>query len=188
MDIEKKAHAINIIIDNVLKNATPIQKYNALLEKVISGERILSELMLKMNKSDAIGFAWEYFYMSPYTWKGNSSNLNIKTITETCQENGKAIVLHYTHALTKREVINRDATNREVTNRDAINPIKGELYCKSTDKDEFGNEVGEEPIFYYGRFDIDKNNFELSFDRLKEGFIEFEPKKELYENKNLFYI
>ena len=184
MDIEQKERAINNIIDKVIKMATPTQKYNALLEKVITGERILSELMLKMNKRDAIGLAWEYFYMSPYTWKGNSSKLNITTIPESCKENGKQIVLHYTHA----------ANN-------PYNPIKGELYCKSTDKDEFGNEVGEQPIFYYGRFEIDKNNFELSFERLKEGFIEFEPKNDAsyeqtynennvshHNTKNLFYI
>lgn len=177
MDIEQKAHAINNIIDGILENAPPTQKYNALLEKVIAGERILSELMLKMDKQEANAVAWEYFYKCPYTWNGNSAKLNIKTSPQFHEENGKTIVIHYTS--------------------------KGELYCKSTDKDEHGNDVGEQPIFYYGRFEIDNHYFELSYERLKDGFIEFEPKKEasfLYtyehynepqhynDTKNLFYI
>jgi hypothetical protein len=122
-------------------------------------EDILSKLMLKMHKNEAIDYAWDYFYKAPYTWKGHSSKLNIKTTleiyykilpTDTLYEEGT--ILHYTHT--------------------------GSIYGTSTDKDENGIPYGEQPIFYYGSFEIDNYNFELCFDTLTKGRIEFVPKKE----------
>ena len=185
MNVEQKAETLTKVLDKVLMNAPPNHRYVALQEKIESTERILSKLMLKMDKKMAISVAWEYFYMSPYMWKGYSSKLNIRTRVGTYQEDSPVpiglyetvgqvgpigTVIHYTHQNT--------------------------VYCKSTDINELGTEFGEQPIFYYGSFEINNHDFELCFDRLKEGFIEFKPKQEAsyyyinqdYNTKNLMHI
>jgi hypothetical protein len=166
---EQKATALTKTLDKVLMSAPPNLRYSAIQEKIESGERILSKLMLKMDKRIAINVAWEYFNQSPYMWKGHSSKLNIKTTVRTYdEEDGQypvGTILHYI----------QDGKT---------------VYCKSTDINELGIEVGEQPIFYYGSFEIDNHNFELCFDRLKEGVIEFKPKQEAsyYNTKNLMHI
>ena len=165
---ETRLNALDEVIEHILNQSDPITKYHALCDKASSSERLLSTLMLNMHKSEAIGVAWHFFYKAPYMWKGHSSKLNIKTRLENYYEDdGKFpidTVLHYTQ--------------------------DGKIYCKSTDKDKDGNEYGEQPIFYWGEFEIDNHDFELCFDRLKEGVIEFKPKQEAsyYNTKNLIHI
>ena len=160
-------------------SAPPNLRYNALQEKIESGERILSKLMLKMDKRIAINVAWEYFNQSPYMWNGHSSKLNIKTTVRTYdEEDGQypvGTVVHYIQD--GKTAYCKTAYCKTV-------------YCKSTDINELGIEVGEQPIFYYGSFEINNHNFELCFDRLKEGFIEFKPKQDAsyYNTKNLMHI
>jgi len=118
---------------------------------------IISNLFLKMYPNDAIRFAWDYFYKAPYRWNGHSSKLNLKTrlgiyYEEDGNEYPEGTILHYTDEDT--------------------------IYGTSTDKDKDGIELGEQPIFYYGSFEIDNFNFELCFDTLKEGRIEFIPRKD----------
>jgi len=126
--------------------------------KEIALERILSRKMLEMPPPDAIKLAWEYFNISPFCWYGNSSKLNIKTEIFTCCEwinFGYEIgtILHFTQENT--------------------------IYGTSTDLDTNGRPYGKKPIFYVGFFKIVRCDFELSFDALEIGEIQFIPKKEM---------
>lgn len=151
---EEISHVLHKLISDAAKLSSPIDKYNAFNELAINSENILAKLMLKMTKRQANGFAWDYFYKAPYCWNGHSSELNLKTRLEIYyEEDGneypEGTILHY-----------RD---------------DGTIYGTSTDKDKDGIELGEQPIYYYGSFEIDNFNFELCFDRLKEGRILFVP-------------
>jgi hypothetical protein len=128
------------------ENNTSYFEYKNILES------ILAKKLLTMTKKDAENIAWEYFYNAPVCWSGHSSILNKRTIIHVCGINEsypEGTILHYTQSYT--------------------------FYGKSTDKDEFGRELGEEPIFYYGEFYID-DNFQLSFEELKNEKIKFIPK------------
>jgi hypothetical protein len=120
-------------------------------------ERLLANEMLKMHPSDALGCAWEYFYAEPFTWYGYSEKLNQRTIVEYCYYDNHfgypaGTVLHLTH--------------------------NGEVYGTSETIQENGELFGTNPMFYYDHFPIDTQNFDLSFDQLREGKIRFVPKIE----------
>jgi hypothetical protein len=125
-------------------------------KRAIALEHLLAKKMLSMDRREAIDVAWEYYFSAPFTWYGHSSKLNIKTELEILHDdiNGftEGTILHYTH--------NRD------------------IYGTSTDLDEFGIPYGEQPIFYMGCFEINNHDFELSFEALEIGEIQFIPKKE----------
>jgi hypothetical protein len=119
-------------------------------------ERLLATEMMKMHPNEAIGYAWEYFNSCPFTWYGHSSYLNQRTMIQICGDEtiGYPIgtVLHLTH--------------------------DGDIYGTSESIDENGNIFGENPIFYYGHFEIDNHKFNLLFEELKNGKILFVPKPE----------
>jgi hypothetical protein len=118
----------------------------------------LSKKMLTMDTAEAIKYAWNYFYRAPFKWYGHSSKLNIKTEVFTCSElfnfgYPSGTILHFTQENT--------------------------IYGKSTDINENGKPYGNNPIYYWGNFEINNYDFELSFDALKIGEIQFIPKKEI---------
>ena len=124
--------------------------------KQIALERILAKQMLKMHPSEALGCAWEYFYAAPFKWRGRSCLLNLKTEMFTCTDlinfgYPRGTILHFTKENT--------------------------IYGKSMDVDENENPYGERPIFYIGNFEINNHDFELSYEDLKKGKINFIPKK-----------
>jgi len=129
-------------------------------EQVVPMERILAKKMLAMHPSEAIDAAWAYFYYEPFTWHGDSRRLNIKTELE---------ILH--------EDINGFVADTVVHRRH-----DGTIYCTSTDLDEYGIPYGEDPLFYIGDFEINNHDFELNFDALEIGEIQFIPKKEAAYN------
>jgi hypothetical protein len=125
--------------------------------KHIALERVLAKQMLKMHPSEANGCAWEYFNSAPFKWYGHSSKINKKTeifVSTDLINFGypRGTILHFT----------KDNT----------------IYGTSTDFDENENIYGEKPIFYTGYFEINNHDFELSFDALEIGEIQFVPKKE----------
>jgi hypothetical protein len=119
-------------------------------------ERMMAREMLKMHPRDAIANAWEYFNSDPFPWYGNSFHLNRPTTVMVCPANDtsgypEGTVLHFTHTW--------------------------EIYGTSeTIKDD--ELLGTEPVFYYGYFEIDNHDFELSFKELHNGRIMFTPKEE----------
>jgi hypothetical protein len=120
-------------------------------------ERLLARAMLQMHPNEATGYAWQYLYDNPFTWYGNSDNLNKRTTVQVCESENwfgypEGTILHLTHT--------------------------GEVYGTSESIQENGDLFGEEPIFYYADFEIDNHDFELSFDQLREGKILFVPKIE----------
>ena len=124
--------------------------------KEIALERVLAKQMLKMHPSEATECAWEYFQAAPFKWYGDSSKLNIKTEVFKCCTlinfgYPLGTILHFTKANT--------------------------IYGTSNDVDGNGIKYGEQPIFYTGHFDINNQDFELSFDALEIGEIQFVPKK-----------
>jgi hypothetical protein len=119
-------------------------------------ERMMTREMLKMHPDEAIRNAWEYFYSDPFPWYGNSFRLNRPTTVRVCPANDtsgypEGTILHFTHT--------------------------GEIYGTSETimDDEL---LGTEPVFYYGYFEIDNHDFELSFVELHNGRIMFTPKPE----------
>ena len=126
-------------------------------KKVCVLERLLAEQMLKIHPNDAIGIAWEYHSSVPFKWYGDSSKLNIYTEIEICCDGDRSgypegTILHYTH--------------------------DRQIYGTSKDLDKDGKPYGEHPMFYMGNFEIENHDFELSFDALQNGKIQFVPKKE----------
>ena len=126
-------------------------------------ERLLAREMLKMTPHEAHGYAWHYFYAQPFTWYGNSSYLNLCTNIEICQANNwygypEGTILHLTH--------------------------NGAIYGTSESRKENGDLFGAKPIFYNADFEIDNQDFELSYDQLHEGRIRFTPRIEASASYN----
>jgi hypothetical protein len=137
----------------VLQETTHTMDY----AKQVALERVLAKQMLKMHPSEALDCALDYYYSAPFKWHGHSSKINKKTEIFVCDNlinfgYPPNTILHFTNENT--------------------------IYGSSTDKDENGITYGEEPIYYFGNFEIDNHDFELSFDELKNGKIQFVPKKE----------
>jgi hypothetical protein len=112
-------------------------------------EPLLAKALLELDNVKAENIAWEYFDKYPSTWEGNSKYLNKKTEIFIC---GDLINFGYL-----------PGTILHFRHDDTIHGTS----------EMFGNE----PVFYNYVFNINKINFQLSYNELKQGKIKFEPKK-----------